>query len=75
VNVSKPRGFEKIINTSAAKHDYPGGLFTRFFSYRKNGVSFVLRDAHSIAKRYTSLQAQVTYDATSAADGGHGSTY
>ncbi len=41
--------------------DFPGDKFTKYFSYRKNGGIFVLKDANSIAKRYSALRMQHPY--------------
>jgi len=57
--------------TVAARREYPGALFPKFFSYWKNGSSLVLRDAHSIARRYTRLQADPTHVALATTVNGH----
>jgi len=45
--------------TAAARRNFPGDSFAKNFSYRKNGKSILLTDAHSIAKRYTRLQETI----------------
>ena len=44
---------------AAARRDFPGESFAKNFSYRKNGKSTLLTNAHSIAKRYTRLRETI----------------
>jgi hypothetical protein len=43
---------------AAAKHDYPGELFAKFFSYSQNGSRLLLKDARSIARKYIRLKEE-----------------
>jgi hypothetical protein len=46
---------------AAAKRDYPGELFDKFFSYNRNGRRQLITDTQAIAKRYLRLREEARH--------------